>query len=416
MKQTPLSKLANKQEIKRSFLALKKTAARDDMMEGYSYLQFSRSLVNNIRSIHNDLISRSYEFNVGVEKKIKKRHGGTRSIVTFSIRDKVVQKSLQRFLQGKDPYKAKVNTNTFFPKIYNRVSIAFIRKSKGNINNYPRDIPTSIKYIKQQYEEHGYSYITCIDIQDFFGQINNKRLFSILSKGLGEKNNIDWLIQKSLNQQVLSKDVSAHSLYAHTISGICQGSILSPLFSNIYLQDFDEVVSLLNIPVIRYADDIVILSKSKSSARKNLFKVVKILEETSGLQIHSTGDKKPIVCNLNNGAQYLGLYIRVDGKKQWTIKPCSHKVNTMKEKISSTITHFQNSKSILYIISECNSIFEGWYKYYDNCGCDTDSMKPLFQDLAQHYSNVVNMLLVNKGLTEKALNIDQLRTLGLKFH
>lgn len=112
----------------------------------------------------------------------------------------------------------------------------------------------------KQFISEGYKYAIDMDIEKFFDTVNHSRLIEILSKTIDDSSVLS-LIHKYLNAGV----VVEHEFEA-TEQGVPQGGPLSPLLSNIMLNELDKELTERGHRFVRYADDMVILCKSKRGA------------------------------------------------------------------------------------------------------------------------------------------------------
>lgn len=106
----------------------------------------------------------------------------------------------------------------------------------------------------------GYHYLLQLDISKYFQNINRSRLLSIV------KRNIDEGPILSFIENSLSSGYIENNQVIRTEKGISQGSPLSPVLSNIYLNELDQELDSRNIPFIRFADDVLILTKTQEQA------------------------------------------------------------------------------------------------------------------------------------------------------
>lgn len=163
--------------------------------------------------------------------------------------------------------------------------------------------------IKKSYNE-GYRYVVETDIETFFDSVNWKILFG----------RIDILLNLDPLGDIIKKWVSVPVIYngkkvIRTL-GLPQGSAISPLLANLYLDEFDEIIKD-NFKLVRYCDDFVILCKSKEEAEKAL----NVAKENLNKLMLELNPVKTEITSFEAGFQYLGyLFVRskvieVSGKK-----------------------------------------------------------------------------------------------------
>jgi len=208
---------------------------------------------------------------------IKKKSGGERMIEKLNFRDIVVQQYLLRTISG------------FFDRMFEEESIGyrkgFSRDKAMELFNYA--------------VSGGCRYVIESDIDDFFPSVEHDKLKKILEFYLPGK---DELI-KELLFSCLKNGYVLKGKYNERIKGISQGSPLSPLFANLYLDSFDEEIKKLDVKMIRYADDFIILTKTEDEAKKILSGSKELLSEL-GLEINK---EKTSIKPIEDGFYFLGM-------------------------------------------------------------------------------------------------------------
>ena len=135
-----------------------------------------------------------------------------------------------------------------------------------------RDAKGAILKIKE-YAEQGYTYAVVLDLSKYFDTINHEILINLLRKNVKDERVVQ-LIKRYLKSGVMENGV-----VIETEEGSPQGGNLSPLLANIYLNEFDWEFLKRGVPCIRYADDIVLLAKSKRASERLLESSTRYLEE-----------------------------------------------------------------------------------------------------------------------------------------
>jgi len=138
-----------------------------------------------------------------------------------------------------------------------------------------------------QFISEGYKYGIDMDMEKFFGTVNHSRLIEILSKTIDDSRVLS-LIHKYLNAGV----VIEHKFEA-TEQGVPQGGPLSPLLSNIMLNELDKELAERGHRFVRYADDMVILCKSERGAERAMDSIVSFIEQRLFLRVNR--DKAQVV-------------------------------------------------------------------------------------------------------------------------
>jgi RNA-directed DNA polymerase len=370
-----LSQISSAEKIRRSWAKVRRNWSASSGLDNISVLEYEGNLDKNLQEIQVQLRNKTYSFKPSIEKPIPKKQGGERKIHIFTIRDKVVQQALQSlFLQDRAE-------GSFFPDLKNKISVAYLPKVNG--------VALSVKYVKQHYRK-GLSYVSVLDIQDFFDHIPGDKLFQDIKSHLPDRS-IDWLIERTITQ----------SVYRHhqvdPLTGVLQGSVLAPLYSNIYLAKFDRRVEMENISAIRYADDMAIFSYSSEQAILTCKKIRILLKTLTGLEFYS--DNHPLkapkhVCVNDRPAEYLGIKYYLGVRKNLMVGPADSKVKAVKEKITSRFSNELNYSIAESIVSINQSIL-GWQRHYITAKCHGSPLNKALSEIKNHYMNVVQESLKN---------------------
>ena len=153
----------------------------------------------------------------------------------------------------------------------------------------------------------------------------------------------------------LKSGVMNNGTFEATEIGSCQGGVISPLLSNIYLNKFDQKMMVKGIRIVRYADDILIFAKDKKTAGNYQSYAKKILEEELKLKVNNDKNK---LTNVKEGVSFLGFVIY---EKSLIINP--KRIECLKVKIRH-LTKRNSGWKIESIIKELNPVLRGWLNYY----------------------------------------------------
>jgi len=147
-----------------------------------------------------------------------------------------------------------------------------------------------------QWRKRGYDWVLDADIIKYFDHVQHDRLFAELQERVQ-----DPAVGKLVEQWVSSGLATASGLILPT-QGIPQGAVVSPILANVYLDDFDEAIADAGFKLVRYADDFVVLAKSKSQI-ETAQALVDSLLESIGLELHPD---KTRITNFQQGFHFLG--------------------------------------------------------------------------------------------------------------
>ena len=198
----------------------------------------------------------------------------------------------------------------------------------------------------------GYVYVVDMDLEKFFDTVCQSKLIEILSRTIKDGRVIS-LIHKYLNAGVISR-----GMFEKTEVGMPQGGPLSPLLSNIMLNELDKELTRRGHRFVRYADDCMIFCKSKKSAERTLKNIVPYIEERLFLKVNRT---KTCVAHISK-VNYLGYsFYRYKGKCRFRVHPKS--VTKMKNKIRE-LTNRSNGWGNEYRALKLTQFIRGWVNYF----------------------------------------------------
>ena len=218
-------------------------------------------------------------------KEIPKPDGGVRKLGIPTVKDRIVQQAIAQQLMPQ--YEPKFSEGSYGYR-------DAIFKIRG-------------------YADEGYEWAVQLDLSKYFDTLNHEKLLNLLRETIKDERVIQ-LIKKFLKSGVMENGVKIA-----TTEGSPQGGPLSPLLANVYLNEFDCEYERRGVPVIRYADDIVLLCKSQRAAERLLGSSIRYLEGKLKLRVNR--DKSHIArVNATKKLQVSGLRIRQG--KGWTVHSC----------------------------------------------------------------------------------------------
>jgi RNA-directed DNA polymerase len=139
----------------------------------------------------------------------------------------------------------------------------------------------------RDYITEGYGYAVDLDLEKFFDKVNHSKLIEVLSRTLTDGRVVS-LIHKYLNA-----GVQVGGSFENSEMGVPQGGPLSPLLSNIMLNELDTELERRGHKFVRYADDMVILCKSRRSAERVMGSIIHFIEDKLFLKVNK--EKSQIV-------------------------------------------------------------------------------------------------------------------------
>jgi group II intron reverse transcriptase/maturase len=174
----------------------------------------------------------------------------------------------------------------------------------------------------QEYISNGYKYTVDMDLEKYFDTVSHSKLIEVLSRTIKDGRVIS-LIHRYMNAGVIEK-----GKFVETKIGVPQGGPLSPLLSNIMLNELDKELERRGHKFVRYADDCMILCKSKRAAQRTLDHIIPFIEGKLYLKVNK---EKTVVAHVKD-VKFLGYGFYINkGKGLLRVHPKS--IAKMKEKV-----------------------------------------------------------------------------------
>lgn len=205
--------------------------------------------------------------------------------------------------------------------------------------------------------ESGYEHVVDVDIKGYFDNIPHEALMELIRQRISDGRVLE-LLEKFLKQGVLEEGKEL----MEPEKGSPQGGLISPLLANIYLNPLDWLLEELGFRSLRYADDLVIMAKSRQAAEEALERVREWAEKAQ-LTLHP--EKTCIVDTTQAGAyfDFLGyrFYRSKTGRIRRFIRPKSKK--KLRDGLSKPLRR-ANGHSLEAIIQKVNPRLRGWFGYF----------------------------------------------------
>ena len=206
----------------------------------------------------------------------------------------------------------------------------------------------------RKYVEQGYIWVIDADVEKFFDSVDHKLLMGFVAEEISDGKVLN-LIESWLKAGVMNEGKREE-----TVVGTPQGGVVSPLLANIYLHEMDKKITKIDsVRLVRYADDFVILCKTKEDAERTMKQVREIL---TGLELQLNKTKTKIV-NVNRGSfEFLGFKLKRAGGKVF-VTPKRKSIKKFKEAIRKVTWRRQPVKPE-EMIGRLNSVIRGWGNYF----------------------------------------------------
>ena len=246
-----------------------------------------------------------------------------------------------------------------------------------------------------EYFNDGYDWIVDIDLQAFFDNVNQDKLIGIIRRTIKDGRVV------SLIRKYLVSGVMINGVVQPTKVGTPQGGNLSPLLSNIMLNELDKELEKRGLRFVRYADDCLIMVRSEKAANHVMQSVTRYIENKLGLIVNAEKSKVARPRNI----KYLGFGF-YNEKGKWRPKPHLKLVQKFKLKLKD-ITSRSNAMSISDKITKLNQVIRGWINYFRIA-----DMKTLMQGMGEHLRHRLRMCIWKYWKNSKT-KYKALRKLGI---
>jgi len=319
-------------ERRNMFRALKRVRSNKGApgVDGMTVTQLGGYLKRHWLKIREELLNGTYTPLPVRRKEIAKPDGGVRLLGIPTVLDRLIQQAIGQILeQVWDPTFSE-SSYGFRPKRCQRDAIY---KAKG-------------------YLLEGYTHVVDMDLSKFFDRVNHDRLMSRLAARVQDKRVL------KLIRKYLTAGTMIGGLVSPSVEGTPQGGPLSPLLSNIVLDELDKELEARGHCFVRYADDFMIYTKSSNAAQRVKKSITVFI--TGKLKLKVNEEKSAVSRPWLR--KYLGFtFIQMFGKTKIRIHAKS--IKRFKERVRG-LTRRKGGKSLYRIIEELNNYLRGWWNYY----------------------------------------------------
>ena len=324
---------------------MEKILERENMMQAYKKVKSNKGaygidgigtdeirdyLIENWTSIKNRIIKRKYKPQPVLRVEIPKPNGGVRNLGIPNVVDRIIEQAIAQVV------------SPIAEQHFSEYSYGF-RPGR----NAHQAIDKLLEYLND-----GYTYIVDIDLEKFFDNVPHDKLMTLVQKIIYDPDT------ESLIKKYLTAGVMIRGKYEETKLGTPQGGNLSPLLSNIMLNELDKELEKRGLHFVRYADDCIITVGSSASANRVMNTVTKWIERKLGLKVNATKSKITRPTNL----KYLGFSFYKIGTK-WEVRIHEDSITRFKRKLKK-LTKRSWSVDMTYRIKKLNEVIRGFINYF----------------------------------------------------
>ncbi len=299
-------------------------------VDGMGVNELLQYLKENGAQLRQSILDGKYRPNPVRRVEIPKENGKKRKLGIPTVVDRVVQQAIAQVLTPIFEKQFSDNSYGFRP---GRSAHDSIRKCQDTISE-------------------GYKYVVDMDLEKYFDTVNQSKMVEVLSRTIKDGRVIS-LIHKYLRAGVIIK----HK-FEETEVGVPQGGPLSPILSNIMLNELDKELERRGHRFVRYADDLIVFCKSRRSAKRTYENILPYIEKQLFLKVN----REKTAVDYVGKVKFLGFaFYRYKGKARVRIHPKS--VAKMRNKVRE-LTSRSNGMGNEVRAMKLRRYIMGWVNYF----------------------------------------------------
>lgn len=321
-----MEEIANLRNLQEAYKRVKKNGGCSGV-DGMDMKGFKKWARKNMLKLQNELQEGVYQVSAVLGIEIPKPQGGYRLLGIPTMRCRLVQQAMHQVLSRR------------YEQVFSEHSYGF----------RPRRSAHDALLQAGKYIAEGKQYVVDLDLEKFFDKVNHDRLMWLLRTRIGDTRVLQ-LIERMLKAGMLQG-----GLISQRTQGTPQGGPLSPLLSNIILDELDKELERRQYSYVRYADDVKLFASSRQQAERIKAKVILFIEDKLKLKVNN---EKSRVCK-GYELNFLGHSLLKDG----TLGLSESSEQRFKAKLKR-ISSRKRGVSIQQVMKELRDVTRGWLIYY----------------------------------------------------
>ena len=306
--------------------------------------------------IKQSILERKYKPAPVRRVEIPKGNGGVRKLGIPTVLDRTIQQSIVQVLSPIFEAEFQEHSYGFRP-----------------CRNCEQAVLKLLEYLND-----GYEWIVDIDLEKFFDHVPQDKLMSYVGRVIHDPDT------ESLIRKYLKSGVMENGVYSVTDEGTPQGGNLSPLLSNIILNELDKELVSRGLHYVRYADDCIIAVGSEASAKRVMQSITGWIERKLGLKVNAS---KSHICRPGK-LKYLGFgFYKSPQTKEWASRPHETSVDKFVRTLKKLCKRSW-SISMTDRITRLNYVTRGWINYFSIC-----AMKLKMERIDEHLRTMLRKVI-----------------------
>ena len=349
-----LEEILNPENLNRAYKKVYQNKGASGV-DGITVEEIADYIKDNKEIIISQIRKRRYKPQPVRRVQISKENGKKRNLGIPTVMDRIIQQAMVQIISP--IFEEQFNDNSYGFRPGRSCEQAVIK---------------ALEYLND-----GYDWIVDIDLEKFFDTVNQDRLITIIRRTIKDGDVVS-LIRKYLSAGVMEKGI-----LKPTEQGTSQGGNLSPLLSNIMLNELDKELETRGLNFVRYADDCIILVKSEKAANRVLSSITKYIEKKLGLKVNAEKSK----VTRPTKTKYLGFSFWATKGGKWKPKPHIKSYQKLKRKLKQ-LTNRSWSISLDKRIKQINYLVRGWVNYFRIA-----NMKSVITEIDEHLRTRIRVII-----------------------